>query len=88
MPLVTAPLLPLCPVWWPGIWCAVLLLGSEWVLSFVEAYAALGLISGVAAWVMPTWMFLTPIALAATFVVGSWLVGHRRHAPPADPARR
>ena len=84
MTLVTAPLPHLYPVWWPGIWCAVLLLGSEWVLSFVEAYAALGPISGVVAWVMPTWMFLTPIALASTFVVGSWLVGHRRRAPPVD----
>ena len=87
MTLVAAPLLQLCPVWWPGIWCAVLLLGSEWALSLVEAYAALAPIAGVVAWVIPTWMFLTPIALASTFVVGSWLVGHRWRARPEDPVQ-
>ena len=86
--LVTAPPLPLCPVWWPGIWCAVLLLASEWALSFIEAYAALGPTLGVAAWVIPMWMFLTPIGLAATFVIGSWLVGLRSSGRPPNAALR
>jgi len=85
---VTAPLPFPCPVWWPGIWCAVLLLASEWALSIIEAYAALGPTSGVAAWVIPMWLFLTPIGLAATFVIGSWLVGRRSSGRPPTAGRR
>jgi len=61
------------PVWWPGVWCAVLLLCSEWALSLVEAYASLTPSSMDPAWVIPAWMFLTPIGLAAAFVLGCWL---------------
>ena len=58
------------PVWWPGAWCAVLLLASEWALSLIEAYVSLTGTSASPAWVIPTWMFLTPIGLAAAFILG------------------
>ena len=65
------------PVWWPGVWCAVLLLGSEWALSVIEAYAALTG-SASAAWVIPSWMFFTPIGVAVAFVLGCWIACSRR----------
>jgi hypothetical protein len=68
------------PVWWPGVWCAVLLLCSEWTLSLIEAYASLSGSSAAPAWVIPAWMFLTPIGLAAAFVLGSWVVCLREAA--------
>jgi len=82
------PLLP-APVWWPGVWCAVGLLGSEWLLSMVEAYASLTGSLASPAWVIPGWLFLTPIALAAMFVLGCWLSclkrPAQRPAPKQDP---
>lgn len=51
----------------------MLLLSSEWALSLVEAYAALTGSSGSPAWVIPSWMFFTPIGLAVAFVLGSWV---------------
>lgn len=55
------------------MWCAVLLLGSEWALSVIEAYAALTGSSETPAWVIPDWMFFTPIGLAVAFVLGCWV---------------
>ena len=75
-----APAAPLAvyPVWWPGVWCAVLLLGSEWALSVIEAYAALTGSSASPGWVIPSWMFFTPIGAALAFVLGCWVAGSRR----------
>ena len=70
------------PVWWPGVWCAVLLLGSEWALSLIEAYGAVTGSLASPAWVIPGWLFLTPIGLAAAFILGCWV------ACPSGPCCR
>ena len=69
---------PASPVWWSGVWCAVLLLGSEWALSLIEAYASVTGSLASPAWVIPGWLFLTPIGMAATFVLGCWIACLRR----------
>ena len=61
------------PVWWPGVWCAVLLLVSEWALSLIEAYAEVTSSLASPAWVIPVWLFLTPIGLAVAFILGCWV---------------
>jgi len=58
----------------------VLLLCSEWALSLIEAYASLSGSSTAPSWVIPAWMFLTPIGLAAAFVLGCWLACLKEHA--------
>jgi hypothetical protein len=75
------------PVWWPGVWCAVLLLVSEWALSLIEAYAAVTSSLASPAWVIPAWLFLTPIGLAAAFILGCWVAcrGDRVRARSANP---
>ena len=49
-------------------------------LSLIEAYASVTGSLASPAWVIPVWLFLTPIGLAATFVLGCWVACLRRDA--------
>ena len=81
-PRVPAFILPLSAhLWWPAVWCVVLLLVSEWALSLIEAYAAVTGSLASPAWVIPGWRFLTPIGLAAAFILGCWVACPRGPCP-------
>ena len=81
-PRVPAFILPLSAhLWWPGVWCVVLLLVSERALSLIEAYAAVTGSLASPAWVIPGWRFLTPIGLAAAFILGCWVACPRGPCP-------